>query len=308
MLFRTLTSSRARSKPASWRGAARLGLLLVPALGLGAIALWTLHHPSPRVRAPVPITRNSLLPHRYAGPCINCHVVLNVGPVAIDASTMDRYALTPTERQLILAGQRVEVPALSRRVSIPAITRTDGLPHSYVGVCSNCHVELDVHPSPEFMQRAMLRASQPLIGLSPSETARGGALPDDDRSRQRRLWGYAALPLALMSIGFIGGHVRARRKPGGASSPTGWLMLHEVSAATFCVTTVLHWYYSDRGNNFLHLALVTLGWLATGGLLLRYRTSFPGVGDGRWLRFSQWLALVGLLVLLSVGHFFGGFD
>lgn len=292
-----------------------LALALVPPAAFGAFVLWTLHHPNPRVRAPVPLTRNSLLPHRYAGPCINCHVIIEVGPAAINSANMSSFPLSPVDRQLLLAGQRVDVPALSQKISIPAITRTDGLPHPYVGVCSNCHVVLDVHPSPAFMKEAMSRAGQPLSGLNlgPLATARGGAVIDDRRAAYRRAWGYAALALLALTAGFMGMRVAARRHPraevGGASA-SSWLTLHQVAAAAFCGATAAHWYYSDRGNNFLHLAILSLCWLTSGGLLLRFRleTKGPSPSGRGLLAHTQWFALFGLVALLLIGHFFGDFD
>jgi len=296
-------NGKAEQRKATWL----LVLMLLPALAFGAFVLWTLHHPNPTVRAPVPIDRNSLLPHLYPGACINCHRIEERGPVAIDAGNMNRHALTPLDRRLILAGQRVEVLPISQRVGVPAITRTDGLPHSYIGVCSNCHVVLDVHPSPEFMQQAMRRASKPLITLSPAEVAHGGSTLDDARSRRRRLWGYAALPLLLLTVAFVVVRALARARPGLQRRASRTLVLHEISAAAFCTAALVHWYYSDRGNNFLHLSLVTLSWLVAGGLLMGYRAKLVRRDVNAAFRRAQWLAFGVFVVLLLLGHFFGEF-
>jgi hypothetical protein len=294
-----------------WRRTALLALSLTPLVTISAVVLWLLHHPSPPVLAPVVLDRMSLLPHQYAGPCMNCHRIKEGTPVALHSANMNRFSLTPVERQLLLAGQRVEVPDLSRKLSIPAITRTDGLPHPYVGVCSNCHVVLDVHPSPAFMKEAMRRAGRPLAGLSlpPSATARGGAFFDPRRPVYRRALGYAALPLMLATVVLILMHAFSRRRDRAVSAQDDrWLRLHEWFGASFCVATALHWYFSDRGNNFLHLALVALSCLVAGGLLLRIRGARPAGESGQLLLFAQRVALVALVVLLLIGHFFSEFD
>lgn len=290
------------------RKAAALAMAILPLFAVGALTLWKLHHPTPTVRAPVAIDRNALLPHRYAGPCLNCHRIVEVGPVAINAGNMQKFRLSPVERQLLLAGQRVDPPDLSQKLSIPAITRTDGLPHPYVGVCCNCHVVLDVHPSPEFMKEAMRRANQPLAGLNLSAelTARGGSVLDESRARYRRGWGYAALPLLVLSVVFIVLRIRARKA--GAPQRDPWLGLHEAAAAAFCAAALLHWSYSDRGNNFLHLALVSLAWLAAGGAFLRYRLARRPAGAPSSISKIQRLSLLALVVLLAVGHFFSDFE
>ena len=56
-------------------------LIGVPVVA-GAVYLWHLQTPNPRVRTPVFINRTSLLPHRFAGPCMNCHRIQEVGPEA----------------------------------------------------------------------------------------------------------------------------------------------------------------------------------------------------------------------------------
>jgi hypothetical protein len=298
---------------AKWQKAGALALAVLPLAATSAVVLWYLHHPNPKVLAPVVIDRMSLLPHQYAGPCINCHRIQEGTPVALSSANMSSFRLTPVDRQLLTAGQEVQVPDLSRKLRIPAITRTDGLPHPYVGVCSNCHVVLDVHPSPAFMKEAMRRAGRPLAGLNlpAAATARGGAFLDIRRAGYRRALGYAALPLMLATIVFVAmqAFVRAGAKsdaPGGAQSR--WLRIHEWFGGAFCVATALHWYFSDRGNNFLHLALVSLSCLAAGGLLLRLRGSKPADEGGGLLLFAQRVALVALVVFVLVGHFFSAFD
>lgn len=290
-----------------------LAALAAPA-ALFAFVLWTLHHPNPRVIAPVALDRNSFLPHHYAGPCLNCHRIKEIGPVAINAGNMASFPLSPIERQLVLAGQRVDVPDLTQKIRIPAITRVQNLPHAYVGVCSNCHVELDVHPSPEFMNQAMRNAWQPLLGqgTDPAHTARGGAIWDETRARNRIVYGFVALAtLLIAAAALVARRVEAHRWRADAARQRRvvavCLAIHGWSAMMFCVAATLHWYYSDRGNNFLHLALVLLSGLAAGGIVLRHRLfSEDGASNSRILlhvhRFT-FAAFVGLLVL---GHLFAG--
>ncbi len=290
-----------------------LALATVPLMCAGAFVLWVLHHPNPKARAPVPIDRNSLLPHRYPGPCINCHRINEIGPVSLNAGNMSGFQLTVGDRRLLLAGQRVDVPTLSQKLRIPAITRTDGLPHPYVGVCSNCHVVLDVHPSPEFMRQAMLKATQPLSGsnLSPALTARGGAVWDARREGYRRALGYAAVPFLLLATFFIAMRRFAAKEEseGKEASPTSaaWLLAHELSAIAFCVATFVHWHYSERGNNLLHVALLmTLG-LTASGVFLMYRQGRRRKSKRSLLLTVQRVGLVLLVVLILVGHFLADF-
>jgi hypothetical protein len=178
-----------------------IGLIVVPASALALAAIWRLHGANPEIGSPLPINRNSLLPHRYAGPCVNCHRIVEVGPIAMNRDNLHAFRLSTQEQRLLSAGQRVEVPTISQLLRIPAITRNDGLPHPYVGVCSNCHVVLDVHSSPALMARAMQLARQPLVGsdLAPAAIARAGVRVDPERASHRVAWGWVALPLLVLT-------------------------------------------------------------------------------------------------------------
>ena len=61
------------------RQAGTMLVLIVLPVGLFVWFMWHLHTPSPRPKTSVVITRNSLLPHRFAGPCLNCHRIVDVG-------------------------------------------------------------------------------------------------------------------------------------------------------------------------------------------------------------------------------------
>lgn len=297
------------------RKALALLLAIASPAALCVAVLWVLHHPNPRVIAPVAIDRNSLLPHHYAGPCMNCHRINEIGPVSINANNMNAFALSPMERQLLRAGQRVDVPGLSQKLRIPAITRTQNLPHSYVGVCCNCHVVLDVHPTPEFMNEALRMARVPL-SIKASDavlTARGGAVWDATRERNRRGWGYVALFTLVTAVAAAAvrraqfaraGHAPSDSKEHGNAM---CLTIHGWAAATFCVAAMFHWYYSDRGNNLLHLALVLLSAISAVGVLLRHRLFTDTASGSRILWHVKRSAVVLFIGLLVFGHLFSGF-
>lgn len=307
----------AQRNPTSTRRKRFALLLAIGApLALGLFVFWTLHHPTPRVIAPVAIDRNSLLPHVYSGPCINCHRIIEIGPAAINAGNMGSFRLTPIERQLLLAGQRVDVPGISQKLRIPAITRTHILPHDYVGVCSNCHVMLDVHPSREFMYYAMKSARQPLLGRGAlaEDTARGGAIWDATRSQSRREWGFVTLiALVISALAMIVRRVELARAGEGSAErrrrrfASACLTIHEWSAAAFCAAAAPHWYYSDRGNNFLHVGLVVLGGLLVGGALLHHQVVSEGKPASPLLLLGQRFLFVVFVGLLVVGHLFVDF-
>jgi hypothetical protein len=289
-----------------------LMLVAIPMVIAMMLGVRRLHSPHPRVKAPALIDRNSLLPHLYAGPCINCHRINEVGPIPMNSSNMDVFRLTPLKRRLLLAGQRVDAPTLSQKIRVPAITRTDILPHSFVGVCSNCHVILDLRPSPAFMREAMRRASQPLFSqeVPASAIARAGTYHDVQGERRRRAWGYVALPLCLAALVFIVRRVWARARGGEQRHDPHdalWLTVHEWCAAGFVVAATLHGYYSDRGNNYLHLAFVSLACLIMGGLVLRFRLAAGDIRTNAIVLYVQRLMALGLVTLVMVGHFFATF-
>ena len=292
----------------------RILLLMVvfPLVGLSVTLMYILHTPEPSVKAPVAIDRNSLLPHRFAGPCMNCHQIREVGPVPMNAGNMSHFKLTKTEQQLLLAGQRVETLGLSRKLSIPAITRSDILPHSFVGVCSNCHLVLDVHPSRAYMQTGFRHAGQPLLysDLGVAQIARGGVHARPRRSRLRVLWGLLALPLFGLTLVYIVLQLITRSNPAayrGSFALDTWRVVHQWCAVGFTAVAMLHWYYSDRGNNFLHLAFVALVSLAGLGCVLWFRMRQEGAGRATIQLHLQRFGFFALIVLVVLGHFFADF-
>lgn len=284
-------------------------LMTAPTVALAVGVFWLLHTSESRVKTPVAINRNSLLPHRYAGPCSNCHRIADVGPIAINRNNMNAFSLTALEQRLLLAGQRVQVPSISQQLRVPAITRVDSLPHPYVGVCSNCHVILNVHPSPAFMDAALRRARQRLSGLelAPAGIARAGAALNPARARYRITWGYVALPLLVLTSVYV--VLRHFVGPGKQEQQrlAAWRAVHQWAGGAFATVAAIHWYYSDRGNNFLHLALVALGWLVLGGALLRFRMSRSELPPPRGLLYAQRFVFVTFIVLAGIGHFLAAF-
>jgi nitrate reductase NapE component len=287
-------------------------LLVVPVVGTFGFLLWELHTPNPRVKTPIPINRNSLLPHRFAGVCENCHRVIEVGPVDMNKDNMRLFNLSSEQRQLLLAGQRVEAPSLLQRIRVPAISRSDDLPHPYVGVCSNCHVILDVKPAPQVAQRAMQRAYQPLLAtnMSRERIAHGGMRERESREFLRNVFGFIALGLFLLSSVYIAMRFLMKSYPQlvkGKLRIKPWFTVHEWSSTAFCIAAILHWYFSDRGNNLLHIALLITIWLTVAGYVLRYRVAHKETNKSvRLLHTQRWL-FVALVVLLVVGHLFAEF-
>jgi hypothetical protein len=172
------------------------------------------------------------------------------------------------------------------------------------------------------MNEAMRNARQPLSGqgMDSALTARGGAIWDATRARSRRSWGYVALVTLVAAVAAMVvrrrelGRARTRDKPSdaddgqrGRGAAALSLTIHGWSAAAFCAATTCHWYYSDRGNNLLHLALVLLSGLSAGGVLLRHRLFGDNASGSRVLWHAKRVAFVVFVGLLAVGHLFANF-
>lgn len=298
---------------ANFKHVTTLMLLLVVPLAGGLVFVWKLHTPTPRTRTSVVLNRNSLLAHRFAGPCLNCHQIQDVGPVRMNAENMHLFNLTRQQRHLLLAGQRVEEPTVMQRLRMPAINRDDVLPHPFVGVCSNCHLVLDIRPSDEWFRGAMRMAYQPLAAAPATEDwiSHGGVLESERRELWRNVWGFVALVCFLLGAVYIvmRGLLRRDAKAWkGKLQIKKWFTVHEWASVGACLAAILHWHYSDRGNNFLHLALVIIVWLTAAGYILRYK--FAAKESRKKVQFlhSQRFLYVALIVLLVVGHFFVDFE
>lgn len=289
-----------------------LMMLLVPVTAALGYVLWELHNPNPSVKTRTVLNRNSLLPHRFAGPCMNCHQVQNVGPIAMSAKNMMLFRLTPQDQRLLEAGQTVEAPTITQKLRMPAIFREDVLPHRFVGVCSNCHVVMDVRPTEAYMTRAMRLAYQPLtgLGIGNERIRNGGVREDHSRELYRNIWGFLALAFFVPACGYIviRGLTRANpKKYKGKFKIKRWFVLHEWLSTGFCLAAILHWYYSDRGNNYLHVALVMVIWLTLAGYVLRYRMAIRETQKNVKLVHTQRFLFYALIGLLVVGHFFAEF-
>jgi hypothetical protein len=244
---------------------------------------------------------------------MNCHRIQEIGPVTMNRDNMQLFALTEQQRRLLLAGQRVEVPSLAQRMRTPAIWRDDILPHSYVGVCSNCHLLLNVRPGDAYWSRAMRRAYQPLQtqGWPRERIARGGVREYDRRELYRNLWGFAALGFFSLACVYVVLRILMQRYPKalkGKVKIKPWFQVHEWCSLGFTTSAIMHWYYSVRGNNFLHVALLLVIWLTVAGYVLRYRMSEKGLRKNVRLLHSQRFFFFGLVFLLVIGHFFAEFE
>jgi hypothetical protein len=287
-------------------------LFIIPVVAVAA-DVWLTRGTQPRVKTWVVINRNSLLPHRFAGTCENCHRVQEIGPVAMNRENMRLFMLRGQDRQLLLAGQRVDVPSIAQLTRMPAIWRSDPLPHTYVGVCSNCHIVLNVRPSDAVAAQAMRRAYQPLssMDLTPEQLARAGAKVRTPRELYRNIWGFAALALLVMSCVYVVMRMLMKSYPArfkGKFDLKKWFTVHEWASLAFAVAAISHWYCSDRGNNLLHIALLVVIWLTVAGLVLRYRMTQQDVRKDVRLLHTQRGLFFGLLALLIIGHFFAGYS
>lgn len=290
---------------------AAFGLLLI--LGLIALSIF-LHRPHDKAATGIVIDRSALLPHRFAGVCMNCHLVREVGPVAKNRVTMNQQLVngqwvSPLEQASIRAGMRVDVPTVAQRIAAPSLVTTANLPHHFVGVCSNCHEILDAKPSPVFMQEAFALARQPLNFANLGQLAASGHTHDEAREMARDFWGYIALIFLLISFGYVvlkrliaSYPERFRRR----FSLKRWLVVHEWSAFGFTLCAILHWYYSTAGNTLLHLSLVVTLWLSLAGFMLRQRLLRGKARQSLRLLHSQQLLAYLLIVLLIVGHLVSG--
>jgi hypothetical protein len=127
----------------------------------------------------------------------------------------------------------------------------------------------------------------------------------------RNLFGYASLFLLGLSSVYIVVRQLLRRYPQtfkGTFKVKKWFRIHEWGSTGFTVAAVAHWYFSDRGNNFLHLALIMVLWLAGAGYALRYRMAHSKTRKPVQLIHTQRFVFIALLVLLAVGHLFAEFD
>jgi hypothetical protein len=297
----------------STRNAAILVVLVIlPAVGILGYLLWELHTPKPEIRTPVVVNRNSLLPHRFAGVCENCHRVADVGPVEMNKDNIQLFNLTAQQRQLLLAGQRVEAPSILQRIRVPAIKRTEWLPHPYVGVCSNCHIILDIKPSEEAALAALRKSYQPVATGNPTaeRIAQGGTRERGGRQLARNVFGFTALGFGLVGCVYIVMRLLLNRWPQtyrGKFKIKPWFTAHEWCSTGFCLSVLAHWYCSDRGNNFLHISLLIVIWLTLAGYVLRYRMAEKQMQKNvRLVHGQRGLSLV-LLALLLVGHVFAEF-
>jgi hypothetical protein len=243
---------------------------------------------------------------------MNCHRIQDVGPITMNRGNMNLFRLSPQEVRLLMAGQQVQAPSVVQQLRTPAITRSDPLPHPFVGVCSNCHVVLDIRPSKAFMQKSLQRAYQPLasMGLGAEAVRRGGTMESHRRELWRNVWGFVALFLFMGSTIYVGMRFLIqsdKKRWGKAFKLKKWFTLHEWCASAFTVAAILHWHYSDRGNNFLHVALLAAIWLTTAGYVLRYRMAHPSTRKPVKLVHSQRMIFIALVLLLVVGHFFAEF-
>jgi hypothetical protein len=255
------------------------------------------------------ITRSSLLPHRFAGLCMNCHAILGGAPLPISKEHVARLKLTPEEQILVRAGQRVEVPSVFQDIKAPLLARDAVLPHSFRGVCSNCHsvVHAGSGPSQEMLLRGLTQARQRLVAqnLPDREIAFAGSAPIGPTRRVLQyVSGALALLMFLVSMVYIGMKVLVRKdkKYRKLFNMKRWFQIHEWSSYLFALFAVLHWLLSEQGNSLLHLSLVLIVALTLSGLGFRYKIlAKANKKRMRWVHTQQTMAYV-LVFLMVAGH------
>jgi hypothetical protein len=171
---------------------------------------------------------------------------------------------------------------------------------------------LDVGPSAAAAQIAFVRAYQPLAAnvMTEERIAKGGSREKGGREFWRNLFGFVALGLGLTACVYVVMRYLMNRFPAvlkGKIKIKPWFTAHEWCSSGFCVATILHWYFSDRGNNLLHISLLLVIWLTIAGYALRYRVGEKTTQKHVRLLHSQRWLFVALLVLLIVGHLFAEF-
>jgi hypothetical protein len=146
--------------------------------------------------------------------------------------------------------------------------------------------------------------------MSMERISRGGVREREGREFLRNLFGFIALGLFLCACVYIAMRFLMRTYPDvykGKFKIKPWFTAHEWCSTAFCFAAILHWHFSDRGNTFLHVALLIVIWLTVAGYVLRYRVAEKETSKSlRLLHTQRWL-FVGLVVLLVVGHFFAEF-
>lgn len=256
------------------------------------------------------ITRSSLLPHRFAGLCMNCHAVLGVVPRPIDIGHLGNRKLSPEERTLVHAGQRVDMPSVFQHAKAPLIGRNAQLPHSFRGVCSNCHsvVHAGSGPSQEALLRGMARARQRLVKskLSDHEIAHADSKPAGEVRRFfQYTFGVVALGMFLVSMIYIVMKMLVRRDPKKyrrVFKMKKWFRIHEWTSYGFLVASIVHWMLSTRGNAMLHLSLAMVIVLSLSGIGFRYKLLGRAKKKKmRWLHTQRYMAYV-LVFLMVTGH------
>src|SRR5262249_24096417 len=125
------------------------------------------------------------------------------------------------------------------------------------------------------------------------------------------LFGFIALGLAFVACVYVFMRLLMNRFPEatkGKFKIKPWFTAHEWASSGFCIATILHWYFSDRGNNFLHISLFLVIWLTVAGYVLGYRMAdHKTTQKGLRLLHSQRGLFVALILLLVVGHLFAEF-
>jgi hypothetical protein len=240
------------------------------------------------------LRRNTLLPHRFAGICMNCHVILASAPMPVNPDTADILGLGPADRELVRAGQEVRMPSIISDIKAPLIGREANLVHSYWGVCSNCHtiVHAGNGAPPKLVADGMRRARQRLLSMHLSDKQIAYANPEVGLTPQvfaSYVFGAFALLclIALVALPYL-----KNLPPGRAAQ------LHIWSGIGLTFFAVLHWLFSPRGNAVLHLGLIFVLGLTVSGVFTRARAARGLLGTVHVHRYALYL----VIATIAAGH------
>lgn len=256
------------------------------------------------------VSRSSLLPHRFAGICMNCHAILGGTPRPIDRRSLERATgLSASERALVQAGQQVRTPTIISDIKAPLIGRNAVLPHKFWGVCSNCHsiLHAGTGPSPTQIRLGMGRAQEGLLAMQLSDEQISYATPNIEinaRGYASYFFGVCAFLFFLATMIYPAMEVAAARnakKYAGTFDLRKWSNIHQCAALGFTGCALLHWFFSPRGNAILHFGLLLAIATAISGVAYKaesIKTRRPLVG---WLHTQRYLTYLMIGVVLA-GH------
>jgi len=121
-----------------------------------------------QMEAAQPIQPRALRPHRYRGPCTDCHIFMQTGgqlptdagdilpnppPITANAKAPHRKRGQCANCHAIMSKGQLLTDAGDLLPNPPPITKDAKPPHSYRGQCTNCHIIRDPLPNPPLITK-----------------------------------------------------------------------------------------------------------------------------------------------------------